>query len=318
VICRGNERKRIFLDDVDRNKFLVLLAESVDIYQVKLYAYMLMPNHFHLLLQTIRANLSEFMRRFNICYTGWFNHHHGRCGHLYQGRYKALLIDADNYLLEVSRYVHLNVIRTRPFNTMDCKERWRYVRKYPWSTLPGYLDEKRTVEFVSYEEILSMMGGRRAYYDFVRDGLQRGIKNPFEQVKYQTILGDDTFVARIKSESLPSGSMREQPSYRGLITEACDPETILQHVAEAMKIDKKLLADRLKSGVARGVAAELLYRYSGLTQAEIGVFLGGIDYCSVSQLRRRLKRKMAEDSRIATRYTKVENEVRRKLSSVKI
>jgi len=134
ITCRGNERKEIFLDDKDRNRFLALLTESLETYQVILYAYILMINHFHLLVQTKRANLSEFMRCFNICYTGWFNYRHHRCGHLYQGRYKAFLIDADNYLLEVSRYLHLNSVRGQNWGQistidkiclMNIIEKWR-------------------------------------------------------------------------------------------------------------------------------------------------------------------------------------------------
>lgn len=113
ITCRGIERKHIFVDDKDRCKFLALLSESLETYQVVLFAYIMMTNHFHLLIQTRKANCSEFMRHFNICYTGWFNYHNSRCGNLYQGRYKAFLVDADTYLLEVSRYLHLNIVRLR-------------------------------------------------------------------------------------------------------------------------------------------------------------------------------------------------------------
>jgi len=111
VTCRGNDRKRIFGDDKDRNEFLKLLENSLDVYRVNLYSYVLMSNHFHFLIQTPAGNLSEFMRHFNVCYTGYHNYRHSRSGHLYQGRYKSFLVDVDNYLLEVSRYLHLNVVR---------------------------------------------------------------------------------------------------------------------------------------------------------------------------------------------------------------
>lgn len=111
VTCRGNEHRQIFRHSDDQLRFLQLLRESLETYRVILYAYVMMSNHFHLVVQTVCANLSEFMRRFNICYTRWFNYHHRTCGHLYQGRYKAYLVDADNYLLQLSRYVHLNPVR---------------------------------------------------------------------------------------------------------------------------------------------------------------------------------------------------------------
>ena len=113
VTCRGNEQQLIFRRLEDRQEFFRLLARSVDIFDVRLLAYALMPNHFHLLVCTPKGNLSEFMRHFNISYTGAFNRKYKRSGHLYQGRYKAFLIDGDNYLLEVFRYIHLNPLRMK-------------------------------------------------------------------------------------------------------------------------------------------------------------------------------------------------------------
>ena len=123
VTCRGNERKEILLDDQDHKDFLEKLSLSLDIYNVSLLAYICMPNHFHLLLTTPEGNLSEFMRHVNISYTSHFNRRHHRVGHLYQGRYKAFLIDADNYLLEVSRYIHLNPTRIKAFAKKTVKEK---------------------------------------------------------------------------------------------------------------------------------------------------------------------------------------------------
>jgi REP element-mobilizing transposase RayT len=234
VTCRGNERRKIFLDDDDRYRFLKLLAESLEIYQVVLYAYVMMSNHFHLVLQTMRANLSEFMRRFNICYTGWFNYHHIRCGHLYQGRYKALLVDADNYLLELSRYIHLNPVRVGRLRKFDYREQWSYVKAYRWSSLPGYVNEKRTVEFIDYGIVLDMVDGRRAYQKFLLDGLKEGLEDLFDDVQHQVILGDDDFVVRVKSEYIEDGSLRDQPSFWGLIRRTVETEEVIGIIAEAL------------------------------------------------------------------------------------
>ena len=100
VTCRGNDRKNIFRDDRDRRLFLEKLKTSMEIYGVKVQAYVLMSNHFHLIVETPKANLSDFMRHFNIAYTGAYNRRHKRVGHLYQGRYKAILVDKDSYLLD--------------------------------------------------------------------------------------------------------------------------------------------------------------------------------------------------------------------------
>lgn len=215
------------------------------------------------------------------------------------------MIDADNYMLEVSRYLHLNVVRGSKSKIMDDREKWRYVRSYHWSTLPGYLDKKHIVDFVSYDEILDMIGGRSSYRDFVLDGLRHGIRNPFDLIKYRTILGDDDFITRIKSEYLQRGSTREQPAFRSLVVRKVDAETILQHIVDVTKTERKMLSKRRGIGIVRGMAAELLYRYGDLNLEEIGVLLGGIDYCSVSQLRRRLKQKMEKDRRTMVLFKKI-------------
>ncbi|MEN8759124.1 MAG: transposase, partial [Desulfobacterales bacterium] len=104
---RGNRREDIFLTDKDRQVFLDGLADSCEIYSITLITYVLMSNHFHLLVQTPKANLSEFMRHFLVTYTVRFNRRNGRTGHVFQGRFKSLLVDEDEYLLPLSRYIHL-------------------------------------------------------------------------------------------------------------------------------------------------------------------------------------------------------------------
>ena len=306
VTCRGNERRKIFIDDDDRGRFLQLLVDSLVTYRVILYGYVMMNNHFHLVLQTLGANLSEFMRRFNICYTGWFNYRHTTCGHLYQGRYKALLVDADNYLLELSRYVHLNPVRVSQYRGNTYRERWQYLQRYRWSSLLGYLDERRRVGFIDYGLVLDRAGGYGGYKRFILDGLKEGIGDPLENVHHQMILGDDNFVVRVKNKYLGEGSLREQPIYRGMKVAVIDPGVVLDCIVKCLGVDRLSLSTRLGDGVARGIAAELLYRYSAIPQREIGRLLGGIDYTAVSLLRRRLQTRMKVDRSARAKYGKAE------------
>jgi REP element-mobilizing transposase RayT len=306
VTCRGNERRSIFLDESDRLRFENLLAESAAIYQVLLYVYVMMKNHFHLVLQTKKPNLSEFMRRFNICYTSWFNHHHNRCGHLYQGRYNALLIDADSYLLEVSRYGHLNPVRQRKFRKWDDLDRWQYICNYRWSSLPGYLNEKDAVSFIDYSMILGMIGDRHAYKGFLKDALRGAVDNPFDKVKYQTILGNSSFVERVKTLHIEQGSTREQPMYRKIKAIHFEPSELLTRVAKAIGIEQRALGIRSKNSIERAITAEMLYRYSNATQSEIGKLLGGVDYTTVSRLRSRLQEWKKKSSKTKRKYLEIE------------
>jgi putative transposase len=309
ITCRGIERRRIYADTRDRYKFLALLSDSLDTYQAVLYAYIMLSNHFHLLIQTRKANCSEFMRHFNICYTGWFNWRHNRCGNLYQGRYQAFLIDADNYLLEVSRYLHLNNVRVKGMRALDYRQKWCYARDYQWSSLAGYVSLRHAVRAVDYALILSMVGGRRAYRDFVLDGLKRDIESPFKKVRSRIILGDDDFAKEVK-QYLKRGSRREQPSYRDLTMSVLAPEVFLGILRRECGITEKLLQQRGANGVLRGIVAELLYKYCEITQSQIGNLLGRIDYVSVHQLRRRMRKKMLDNEKVRQRYNSIEAKIK--------
>lgn len=307
VTCRGNARKAIYFDDDDRRRFLHLLRESITTYQVRLFGYVLMQNHFHLLIQTLQANLSEFMQRFNICYTGWFNHRHGRCGHVYQGRYKSMLIDADNYLLEVSRYVHLNPIRRNYAQKKEYLLKWQYLKKYKWTSLLGYINKRAVLGYIDYDIVLNMIGGRSAYTAFLQDGLIEGVKNPFKQAVYQTVLGDDDFLNRIKSTYIKRGSKRDQPSFRYFKEYVIEPSLIIDYFVKYFSVDKESLIRRRGDGVKRGLLAEFLYRYGALTLNKIGQLMGGIDYGGVHQLRRRLHKKMENNEDIRLNYHKIDS-----------
>jgi putative transposase len=318
LTCRGNDRKRIFGDDKDREKFLKLLEISLDIYQVNLYSYVLMTNHFHLLVQTPLGNLSEFMRHFNVCYTGYYNYRHGRSGHLYQGRYKSFLIDVDNHLLEVSRYLHLNVVRVHSLKTARLDEKVSLLENYKWSSLPGYISKKRTEKFVKYDLILSMIGSRAKYYKFIIEGIDNNLKDPFREIKNGGILGGDKFLRKIKKEHLEYGSSREQPIYRELKSGKIEPEDLIEEAAKYFDVKKEEFSIKQGDGIKRGIISELLYKYSGLKQKEIGRILGNIDYSSVSKLRIRLKKNMKENKIIRKDFEELEQKINRQLSNVEI
>ena len=111
VLSRGNERNPIFKKDSDRALFIATLKDSAELAGVEVISYVLMDNHYHMIIETPNANLSRFMRHFGLTYTVRFNKKYGRSGHLFQGRYKAILVEADEYAAELSRYIHLNPLR---------------------------------------------------------------------------------------------------------------------------------------------------------------------------------------------------------------
>jgi len=289
--CRGNERKDIYRDDQDRRLFLEKLQTSLEIYGVLLHAYVLMQNHFHLIVETPKANLSAFMRHLNIAYTGAFNRRHQRVGHLYQGRFKAIVVDADSYLLALSRYVHLNPVRVTPLSARGWQVQRDYLRRYAWSSLGDYAGWRRGPDWLVQEKILSYAGGsRKRYATYIEAGLRQGIPTPWEEgLTAQVLLGEPEFVEKVKRRWRPQAETpREQPALRSL-RQAAVPK-VLQVVSRYFHIAPEALQTRrTRYRDERACLMECLYRYSGLTQHAIGQLIGPLDYTAVSRERKRLR-----------------------------
>jgi len=152
-MSRGNARADIFWSDDDRRRFLAQLRDGVRTAGVVLYAYVLMDNHFHLLLRTPRANLSRFMQRLSTSYALYCRYKHRRPGHQLEGRFKAKLVEEETYLLALTRYIHLNPVKTAACRRMPKAARLRRLERYAWSSYPGYVAAKRAAEFVCYDLI---------------------------------------------------------------------------------------------------------------------------------------------------------------------
>src|ERR1700730_13560368 len=159
VTGRGNAQQRVFADQSDCAKFVQLLVESLGRYQVALHAYVLMGNHYHLIAETHRANLGRWMHWLTTAYTVYLNRRHRRVGHLFQGRYKSIVMEAEGYLLGLSRYVHLNPVRGRVIGKGDPVARRKRVRDWRWSSYCGYAELGSPDPFVDEERVLGEMGG---------------------------------------------------------------------------------------------------------------------------------------------------------------
>ena len=299
VTCRGNERKEIYRDTEDRQIFLEKLQRSVEIYLVKLHCYVLMNNHFHLILETPKANLSEFMRQFNVSYTAFYNRRHRRVGHLYQGRFKAILVEADSYLLELSRYVHLNPVRVGTIRRRVFREQLKWLQSYPWSSLAGYLSYRERKAWVVYDTVLGYVGGSRGRYArFVEEGIERGYATPWEELKGQVVLGEEGFWEQTKGRFMGSSeSAKEQPSLK--VLRRIEPEQVLREVAGYFRLRPQVLR-RKRGGYRdqRALVMEMMYRYSEVNQREIGQVMGEVDYTSVSRERKLLREKIPRDAEL--------------------
>jgi len=192
ITSRGDGREDIYLDDVDRELFLAVFGEVCAQFNWLCHAYCLMSNHYHVLIETREGNLSQGMRQLNGVYTQRFNRRHGRVGHVFQGRYKAILVHKDSYLLELARYIVLNPVRAQMVRT---------AKHWPWSSYRATADLVEVPVWLHTDWLLSAFATRKReaaqrYCDFIIQG--KGQPSPWQQLKNQIYLGDDKFVERMQ------------------------------------------------------------------------------------------------------------------------
>ncbi len=281
ITSRGNEQKHIFKDRQDRERFLTYLESSVQRYGAVIHVYCLMSNHYHLLIETPSGNLSQIMHHINGGYTTYFNRRHGRYGHLFQGRYKAIVVEADEYAGELSRYIHLNPVRAAVVERPE---------EYEWSSYRYYIGKRKEPDWLKVDFILGYFGrdkssARRRYKGFVKAVLGEGYESPLKEVVASTILGGEDFIKEIKGKYLKDkGTDRNLPALTELREEP-GIEEIFQRANEVFGGD---------TGIARKTAIFLSHRYTKLSLKEIGRYFR-IGESAVSQASRRFKEAIDND-----------------------
>lgn len=275
---RGNGRLRTFLDDQDYRRFLALLAREVSERGWLLREYVLMPNHYHLIMETPEANLSRGMQRLLLSYAQWFNRRHRRSGHVFQGRYGAILVDRETHLLELIRYVVLNPVRAglvaRP-------------SEWTWSSYNAATGREERPPWLAVDWILEQLDpdprrARRAFERFVLAGVSAPA--PWKQVRAQIYLGGPAFLARmrrIRPAAAPAGVPRAQ-----LDPDRPDQERVLAFVAREFRLSRPEILRR-RERPAFEATIYLLRRGAGLSLAEVGK-LCGVSNARITQVQRKL------------------------------
>ncbi len=282
VTVRGNGRQDIFRDDGDRGRFLDQLSEQVGKHGVRLYLYCLMNNHMHLLVETPQANISRFMQSLMTAYTMYFNKRHRRVGHLLQGRFGGKPVAGDEYLLKLSRYVHLNPVHVGAIEKKPLKEQVRYLRFYGWSSYPAYAGWARAIEGLEMGPVLGQLAGQKgrrpsAYRKYVEQGLVETDGEVQELVKGASEgIGGEEFVDRLREMGAEQVGRLKRPEDTTFRRQgvAVEPRKVLEAVSQVMGVSVEEMGRRSRGRSARGLAALLLSRHSGLPQREVARELG--------------------------------------------
>ena len=298
---RGRRGESVFLDKQDYSMFVVLLKEIVEMYKVRVAAYCLIPNHYHILIQTPGGDLARCMRHLNGIYTQRFNRAHHCDGQLFRGRYKSILVDADSYLLELVRYIHRN-----PLEAGLVKE----LNKYPWSSHKGYLSNAKKWNWLHKSFILSLFGRERneginTYKNFVLRETPEEINRIFSKSKFPSMLGSESFINKVKEKFFHVKRHDEIPQPRRL---APDVERIKKAVCNAYGIEESSLLSS-RRGVLnepRNVAIFLVRHLRGEKLEEIGRQFGIPKYSSVNSVIEKMKREMSANRRLKVRAKNIE------------
>jgi len=293
VTARGNERRKIFFSGNDYAKFKDYLGEAKRKFRVVIHAYVLMSNHYHLLLETPEKNLSRVMHHINGSYTTYTNIKRKRSGHLFQGRYKAIVVEKDSYLLELSRYLHLNPVRAKVVTRPE---------EYPHSSYRHYITGQGD-GLLNSESVLGMISnqperGRALYRAFVESALGKEMPNPNEMVYGGTILGRESFVrkmlGRLDREQLAASDVSMRRELRAKFTVDEILQSVLAHYQTTM--DEAVRNRRCE---ARRVGIYLLKTYTGATNRAIGELFGGLSYSAVAKVRKNVEGELEMDRGLA-------------------
>lgn len=290
VTTRGNARKDVFKSQRDRERFLSYFESAVNRYGAIIHAYCLMGNHYHLLIETPCGNLSQIMQHINGAYTNYYNTKRKRSGHLFQGRYKAILIEADEYATELSRYIHLNPVRAGIVKTPE---------GYAWSSYRDYIGEGKALEWLKTAFVLGYFGKKtseaeREYRKFVEDLQGKEYESPLNAAVAATMLGCVEFVQEITEKHIDGKQAdRDLPALRTL-SKRPTMDSIIQGV---QGIEPARLAEKM--------GIYLCHKYSGAKLKEIGERFG-IGQSAVTQVSRRFVRQMDNDGALKKRVQQLE------------
>lgn len=298
ITSRGDDRKKIFVHDRDYQKFLEYLKSAKDKFKFYLYAYCLIGNHYHLLLEITSPNLSRIMQYVNTAYTAYYNTKHKRSGHLFQGRFKSILVEADSYFAELTRYIHLNPLRAK---IVDSPE------KYRWSSYSAYINNESS-DFIDKDRIMGLLNvDIPEYRQFVLRGISRS-QDPLKDAYAGFILGGVKFI-KDKLGWLRTEVESKDFAHKRAIKNIIDPDKIINLVADYFKLDpQEMCQSNKRPMIAKKAAVYLLRKNTGLTNARIGE-LFGMKLAAVSKATLSFEREMEADADLRNTIKQITSKV---------
>lgn len=306
VTSRGWERRVLVRDDRDRQRWLELLDRVSGRCGWRVFAWGLMSNHFHLYLRTPQPNLSAGMHDLNSGYASAFNRRYRRCGSLFQGRFKAVVVEDESHALELTRYIHLNPVRASMVERPE---------QYAWSSYRDYLGMSRAPAWLDWETVVSELGkdrrlARSAYRRFVEAGLSQPPRSPLESAVGGMFLGGGEWVEwwqrRLAAEPVREGvPAQRQLAWRPSL------EEVAGAVSQAFGVERAALCvSRRHGNEARSAAIYLARQVTDAAVGVIGQYFGGVSLAAISKMVARVEHRRGEDRAWDRRLTKLSEHLR--------
>lgn len=302
VINRGNAGERIFRSNIDRVKFIEYLRKAVTRFLLSVHSFCLMENHFHILAETQLPNLSQALHWLTVSYAGYFNRKYHRIGHLFHGRFKSILVEADEYLKQVSRYIHLNPVRAGLVDQPD---------DYRWSSYPIFTGKVITPDWIETEWLLSQFGRTRKraiknYIDFVENVDAKSLRNPAEDIVGGFILGSPGFVDWVKNNFLSKRSAdKEIPQLRRL-KPSVSKETVVENVCREFGCDiESILRRGLKRNLVRDISIYLVRELTSESGKSMGEYFGNITNAAITNRVNYLSKECEKDRQLKSHVKKL-------------
>jgi len=301
VMNRGRRAETIFSDKEDFQMFIEVLKEASALWNLRISAYCLMPNHYHLLVQTPDANIARCMRHINGIYTQRYNRRHGCDGPLLRGRYKSILVSADSYLLQLVRYIHRNPVKAKIVPSLN---------EYQWSSHRGYLSISKKWDWIYKEFIFRLITNQKRkrikrYREFLAITDDNDISNIIEGKKWPAILGDKKFTDWVKGQYYAIKDNEEITQTKDLSPE---PEKIIDTICGfyAVTPDDLYKVKRGEFNEPRNVSIYLTRKLRRETLKDIGARFRMEKYSSVSSVIERLKKQLQKDKKLRERVDKLQ------------
>jgi REP element-mobilizing transposase RayT len=305
VMARGNARQDIVRDDHDRDRLQQELGRAALRCAWRVYAFVILSNHLHVVLKTPQPNLARGMQAFLSTYANAWARRHRFCGHVFQGRYRTELVEDETYLWTVTRYVHLNPVRAR---LVEHPAAWR------WSSYPGYAHRRRRLEWVASDELLASWGGEfggsdpaGAYRRYVTAGLAEPPSPPWSEAHHGWVLGSVDFVARLGE--LVRGDPPREVRRESRLIQGVELDRVCEVVCRVYQVESWELSRRGSRHEVRAALAYLAREHTAATHGELAELLGVSRPDSVPNLTRRFARWLVERAEVRERLGELEEQL---------